>query len=234
MRITFSYIFFSLFAVMLATYSLVTLKDQLLTATMEFSIILLLTVAIIGVVDNRYLSFTYITPIVVMLVVATHYATGALSSYLAYNYGMSDTTGVHSIVSVMMHDIASAPQPGDPLSIIGLALLNGLAEEFLFTGTLYGIVARFSKAKYLAAFIAALAFALFHTQSYLGVTPLNYILNVWEYRGKSLLLLSPMVTQLVKCGLFQQEMKRGGGLLGVSVGHAAGNGILLLAYYGYM
>lgn len=231
-----SSLLFAIFFVLLAVYAIVVIKEpKLADATMKFSIILLLSMTVVGVVSMDSFSFTVLTIPIMLLTVATHYGTAALASFISFNMGLTNTRGVQSIVAMSMHDIMSARSgTEDPVAISSLALLNGVAEEVLFTGASYIIFHRFTKAKYVAAFLTAVVFALYHTQSYLGVSPFTYIMKIGEYSSGSMLLLSPFLTQLVKCGLSEQEAKLGGGLLGVSLGHALGNGLLLLASYGWL
>lgn len=230
-----SALIFSLFFVLLAVYSLVTLTEPKLNeAAIKFSIILLLSMGVTSIVNTDSFAFTLITPIIALTTICTHYGTAALASLASYNLGLSSIIDETAQLNYMMHDIAGKIGGTDPFSIIGLALLNGVAEEALFTGAGFLILERFTKTKYLAAFLISLVFAIYHTQSYLNVTPFEFLLNISKYSKESLLLLSPFATQVVKCILSDQEAKRGGGLLGVSIGHAIGNGLILLAAYGWV
>ena len=225
---------FFLFFILFAVYSLVTMKGKLSDVAVKYAIILLLSVVLTAAIDLNFFSFTLLTLPVILLTIMTQYGSGAVASYIAYSAGFSTASGTHSIALLWLHDTLSVSEAGDTASIIGLALLNGVAEEALFTGAIYSGASRFTKAKYVAALISAFLFAAYHSQAYLQVTPVELLSNPTLWSGKAWLLLSPFITQLVKCALFHQEAKRGGGLLGVSLGHAAGNGLLMLAALGGM
>ncbi|MCS7102293.1 MAG: CPBP family glutamic-type intramembrane protease [Candidatus Korarchaeum sp.] len=231
-----SAMFFSLFFVLLAVYAMVVIKEEKLAdATVKFALILLVSMVVVSVVRMDNFAFTMLTVPVLLLTIAAHYGTAAFSSFLSFQMGITQAQGLQSILAHTMHDIAtSSTGKEDPLALTSLALLNGIAEEALFTGTAYTIFHRFTRVRYLAAFITASLFAIYHTQSYFNVSPFFYILNVGKYATNSIVLLSPFVTQLVKCGLAEQEAKAGGGLLGVTLGHAIGNGLILLASYGWL
>lgn len=245
--ISFSTILF--FLVIAATYANANLTNETLkTAAIIYTalIALVLTVTAIASAKNpnfarmfNVVPYTLIAMVLTMLVQLT-------STFLAVRLAAS-VRGIDANLNSLytfsfvneLHSISPVQGGQDPLAVLSLEWLNGLGEEMIFTYAFYIFVINSGRVeKATAAVVAALAFTLFHSRAYVSMPMMHFLIQLIVQHQTSLLakatpMISLFVTELVKIRLFNQEAKRGGGIIGVSLGHMAANTVALMPLMGW-
>ena len=222
--------------ILLAGYAMATLRGDLLLAATSYMAITGFVAALTGRINLKLYRVTGMTLWAAIATWLVHWG----SSYVALMLRMwSGELGrpsmTQAVVYLLPQSVTSkASSTPDPVAVIALCALIGLAEEIVFTNVGYVWFSEWlgPRGKVWAAILTALVFAAYHSYAYMQVSPFNLLVNpqLW---GKGIVLgFSPFVTELMKIALFEAELRSGGGLLGVTLGHAFSDALIMMMMLG--